>query len=126
MIEYKGYLGKVEFDDDANIFHGEVINLRDVVTFQGETVDELRKAFHESVDDYLDFCATRKEAPEKPYSGKFVVRIEPELHKTLVIQARKNGKSLNALVNDAISRLLDNTQTLQKPPPFRRRHPKPS
>lgn len=126
MIEYKGYLGKVEFDDDANIFHGEVINLRDVVTFQGETVDELRKAFHESVDDYLDFCATRKEEPEKPYSGKFVVRIEPELHKTLVIQARKNGKSLNALVNDAISKLLDNTQTLQKPPPFRRCHPKPS
>jgi predicted HicB family RNase H-like nuclease len=112
MMEYKGYLGKVEFDDDSNIFHGEVINLRDIVTFQGETVDELRKAFHESVDDYLEFCAARGEEPEKPYSGKFVVRIEPELHKSLVVQARKNGKSLNALVNDAISKLLDNSQTL--------------
>ena len=68
MMEYKGYFGKVVFDDEANIFHGEVINLRDVVTFQGKTVEELRKAFHESVDDYLDFCAVREEEPEKPYS----------------------------------------------------------
>ena len=70
MMEYKGYFGKVEFDDEANIFYGEVINLRDVVTFQGETVQDLRKAFRESVDDYLEFCAARDEDPEKPYSGK--------------------------------------------------------
>ena len=112
MMEYKGYLGKVEFDDESNIFHGEVINLRDVVTFQGETVGKLRKAFHESVDDYLEFCAARGEEPEKPYSGKFVVRVEPELHKTLAIRARKDGKSLNSLVNDALSKLFDNTQNL--------------
>ena len=72
------------------------INLRDVVTFQGETVEDLRKAFRESIDDYLEFCAARGEEPEKPYSGKFVVRVEPELHKTISIQAKKNGKSLNA------------------------------
>jgi len=112
MMEYKGYLGKVEFDDESNIFHGEVINLRDVVTFQGETVGKLRKAFHESVDDYLEFCAARGEEPEKPYSGKFVVRVEPELHKTLAIRARKDGKSLNSLVTDALSKLFDNTQNL--------------
>jgi predicted HicB family RNase H-like nuclease len=112
MMEYKGYLGKVEFDDESNIFHGEVINLRDVVTFQGETVGKLRKAFHESVDDYLEFCAARGEEAEKPYSGKFVVRVEPELHKTLAIRARKDGKSLNSLVNDALSKLFDNTQNL--------------
>jgi predicted HicB family RNase H-like nuclease len=111
MMEYKGYLGKVEFDDESNIFHGEVINLRDVVTFQGETVGKLRKAFHESVDDYLEFCAARGEEPEKPYSGKFVVRVEPELHKTLAIRARKDGKSLNSLVTDALSKLFDNTQS---------------
>ncbi|MEE9368903.1 MAG: type II toxin-antitoxin system HicB family antitoxin [Pontiella sp.] len=58
-MEYKGYIGKVEFDDDANIFHGEIINLRDVVTFQGESVTELREAFKDSVDDYLEFCAER-------------------------------------------------------------------
>ena len=105
-MEYKGYFSKVEFDDEANIFHGEVINLRDVVTFQGETVDELRKAFHDSVDDYLEFCAARGEEPEKPYSGKFVVRVEPELHKKIVIQARKNGKSLNSWLHDTLAKVV--------------------
>lgn len=102
MMEYNGYIGHVEFDDEANIFHGEVINLRDVVTFQGATVKELRKAFRDSVDDYIEFCAERGEAPEKPYSGKFVVRVEPELHKAVAIQAKLNRKSLNAWVHDAL------------------------
>jgi len=111
MMEYKGYFAKVEFDDDAGIFHGEVINLRDVITFEGETVKEIRQAFQDSVDDYLDFCRKRGENPEKPYSGKFVVRVEPELHKRVTIEARKTGKSLNVWVNDAISKALkDNTQ----------------
>ena len=103
MMEYKGYVGQVEFDDEADIFHGEVINLRDVVTFQGSTVGELRKAFEESVDDYLDFCAERGESPEKPYSGKFMVRLEPELHKMLAIRAKKARKSLNAWVHDTLA-----------------------
>jgi predicted HicB family RNase H-like nuclease len=102
MMEYKGYFAKVEFDDEANIFHGEIINLRDVITFEGETVKELRKAFHDSVEDYLEFCAERGEDPEKPYSGKFIVRVDPELHKTIAIQALKNGKSLNAWVNETL------------------------
>jgi predicted HicB family RNase H-like nuclease len=101
-MEYKGYFAKVEFDDEANIFHGEIINLRDVITFEGETVDELRTALVDSVEDYLAFCKERGEEPDKPYSGRFLVRVEPELHKTLVIQARKNGKSLNTLVHDAL------------------------
>ena len=113
MMEYKGYFAKVEFDDEANTFHGEVINLRDVITFEGETVDELRKAFNDSVEDYLAFCTERGEDPEKPYSGKFIVRVGPELHKTLVIQARKNGKSLNAWVHDALHRVIkDGTQQI--------------
>ena len=106
MMEYKGYFAKVEFDDEANIFHGEVINLRDVITFQGKTVKELRKAFKDSVDDYLEFCAERGEDPEKPYSGKFMVRVAPELHKIIAIRARKDGKSLNAWVHDALAKIL--------------------
>ena len=102
MMEYKGYLAKVEFDDKDNIFHGEIINLRDVITFEGETVEELLKAFHDSVEDYLEFCAKRGEDPEKPYSGKFIVRVDPALHKTIAIQAKKTGKSLNAWVNDTL------------------------
>jgi predicted HicB family RNase H-like nuclease len=110
-MEYRGYFANVEFDDDANIFHGEVINLRDVITFEGETVNELKTAFHDSVDDYLTFCAERGEEPEKPYSGKFVIRVEPELHKNITIEAHKTGKSLNIWVKDAISKALkDSTQ----------------
>jgi predicted HicB family RNase H-like nuclease len=101
-MEYKGYVAKVEFDDEADIFHGEVINLRDVITFEAETVRKLRQAFRESVDDYLDFCAERGEDPEKPYSGKFVVRVEPELHKSIVIEAKRKGKSLNTWVSETL------------------------
>ena len=106
MMEYKGYFAKVVFDDDADIFHGEVINLRDVITFEGETVRELKVAFHDSVDDYLAFCSVRGEEPEKPYSGKFVVRLEPELHKNITIEARKAGKSLNIWIKNAIHKAL--------------------
>lgn len=106
-MEYKGYSARVQFDEDANIFHGEVINLRDVITFEGETVGELRQAFEDSVDDYLEFCAERGEDPEKPYSGKFVVRVEPELHKRLAIEARRRGVSINALVGETLSKTMD-------------------
>ncbi|RJR43136.1 MAG: type II toxin-antitoxin system HicB family antitoxin [Desulfobacteraceae bacterium] len=112
-MEYKGYFGKVEFDDEANVFHGEVINLRDVITFEGRTVEQLREAFHESIDDYLEFCAARGEDPEKPYSGKFVVRVDPELHKSIVVEARKRGKSLNSWVADALSKAIQGNGTKQ-------------
>ena len=65
MMEYKGHVAKVEFDDEADLFHGEIINLRDVITFQGQAVGELRQAFQDSVEDYLAFCAARGEQPEK-------------------------------------------------------------
>lgn len=102
MMEYKGYAAKVEFDDEANTFYGEVLNLRDVITFQADTVAKLRKAFRESVDDYLDFCKQRGEKPEKPYSGRFVVRVEPELHKRICVKAKLQHKSLNRWVHDAL------------------------
>ena len=107
MMEYKGYVGKVEFDDQAGIFHGEVLNLRDVVTFQGKTVVELRKAFHESIDDYLEFCAERGEEPEKPFSGRFVVRVDPMLHKSIASQARLADKSLNSWVQDVLRKAVE-------------------
>ena len=102
MMTYKGYIAEIEFDDEAGIFHGEAINIRDVITFQGTSVEELRHAFHDSVDDYLEFCAARGEAPEKPFSGKFVVRISPELHRDAYLQARIAKKSLNSWVGEAL------------------------
>jgi predicted HicB family RNase H-like nuclease len=101
-MEYKGYIGIVEYDDEAGVFHGEVINLRDVITFSGESVTELRQAFQESVDDYLAFCAARNEPPEKPFSGTFTVRVAPELHRAASVQARRANKSLNSFVSDLL------------------------
>jgi predicted HicB family RNase H-like nuclease len=81
-------------DSICKCARSEVINLRDVITFEGETVNELKEAFYDSVDDYLTFCAERGEAPVKPYSGKFVVCVEPELHKNITVEARKKRKEL--------------------------------
>jgi len=107
MMRYRGYEAHVEFDDEAAIFHGEVIDIRDVITFQGESVKDVRKAFKDSVDDYLEFCADRGEEPEKPFSGNFTVRITPELHRKAFIASKKAGKSLNAWVGDTLSKSLD-------------------
>lgn len=101
-MEYKGYLGDVTFDSDAHIFHGEVLNTRDVITFQGKTVDELELAFQESIDDYLEWCLEDGVEPEKPYSGKFNLRISPELHKEIAITAKKMKLSINKFVEKAV------------------------
>jgi predicted HicB family RNase H-like nuclease len=102
MMEYKGYIGKVEFDDEAGIFHGELINTRDVITFQGASVAELKKAFRESVGDYLAFCVSRGEEPDRPFSGQFVTRVAPELHRQASVVASLAGKSLNAWISEQL------------------------
>ena len=102
VMEYKGYVGKVEFDDDAEIFHGEVLDTRDVITFQGKSVGELRQAFRDSIDDYLAFCEQRGESPDKPFSGQFVTRIPPHLHREINVAANLAGKSLNAFVTEQL------------------------
>ena len=102
MMEYKGYVAKVEFDDEAEVFHGEVMNVRDVITFEGTSVAELQQAFQESVEDYLAFCAERGEEPEKPFSGKFSLRIDPELHRRITFKARLANKSLNKWVSETL------------------------
>jgi predicted HicB family RNase H-like nuclease len=102
-MKYKGYESVVEFDDEAEIFHGEIINIRDVVTFQGKSVEELKQAFQDSVDDYLEFCQQRGEEPDKPFSGKLMVRINPQLHKVIALRARQEGKSLNSWIEQQLS-----------------------
>ena len=102
MMEYKSYMAKVEFDEKANIFHGEVINTRDVITFQGTEVSELRKAFEDSIEDYLEFCEQRGESPDRPFSGNFMVRIPPELHREITVLSRKAKTSLNAFVQSTL------------------------
>jgi len=102
MLTYKDYIAHVNFDEEAELFHGEVINTRDVITFQGDTVKAIKKAFKDSVDDYLAFCKERGEEPEKPFTGKLSLRLDPELHRKAYTAARVQGVSLNAWVAKAI------------------------
>jgi predicted HicB family RNase H-like nuclease len=116
MMKYKGYLGKVEFDADADILHGEVVGIRDVVTFQGRSVKEIEKAFRDSVDDYLAFCKERGESPNRTCSGHFVLRIDSELHRKAEMLASASSKSLNAWVADCLSReVTESFPTLRLP-----------
>ena len=103
-MTYQGYEASISLDDDATLFHGEVLNLRDVVTFQGQSVTDLKKAFAESIDDYVAFCKQRGEEPERPYSGQFIVRIDPPLHRDAVHAAQKAGVSLNKWMAETIER----------------------
>ena len=107
-MTYKGYQAIVEFDEEARVLSGEVINTRDVITFQADSAEEVEKAFQESVDDYLEFCKARGEEPEKPFSGTFTVRMSPEQHRELALEARRAGLSINAYV---VNRLHPKTMT---------------
>ena len=104
MLKYKGYTGHAIFDDEAGIFHGEVENTRDVITFQGRSVDELETAFRESIDDYLEWCAERGKSPDKPFSGRLILRMPPPLHRRLATEASRQGKSLNTVVIEKLEK----------------------
>jgi len=107
MMKYKGYIGHVEYDDEAKIFHGEVVGLRDIITFQGKSVGELEKAFHDSINVYLNWCKERGEKPEKTFSGTFNLRIPPELHAKLALHARTVGISLNSYVTEKLRSIIE-------------------
>lgn len=100
-----GYVARVELDEEAGLFHGEVINTRDVLTFQGRTLDELRAAFADTIADYAEWCRERGKEPERPYSGNFTVRVSPELHRRIAAAAARDGKSVNAFVVSALERI---------------------
>ena len=104
MLKYKGYAGLVEYDDEAGIFHGEVIDLKDVITFQGQSVEELERAFRESIDDYLEFCQERGEEPDKPFSGRLMLRLPAALHRKVYVTALKEGKSLNQWISERLEK----------------------
>ena len=102
MLQYKGYKGHAEFDDEAGLFHGEVLDLRDVITFQGTSVEELEREFRNSVDDYLEFCEERGEEPDRPFSGRLMLRLPPHVHHNVYVRARKEGKSLNQWIAEKL------------------------
>jgi predicted HicB family RNase H-like nuclease len=103
-LTYKGYTAKIEFDPEDNILFGNILGIRDTVGFHGETVKELKEAFYEAVDFYLESCEKAEREPNKPFSGKFMVRVNTSLHSELAVAAANAGKSLNQWVADTLQK----------------------
>ena len=104
MISYKGYQAAILFDHDAEVFHGEVVGTRDVIFFEATSVEELKREFRFSIDDYLLMCAEQGQPPDKPFSGKIPLRISPEVHRAATAAAKADGKSLNAWLAAVVER----------------------
>ena len=98
MLKYKGYTGYVVYDGEARIFHGDVVGIRAVITFQGTTVDEIEQAFKDSIDDYLEWCEKREKEPEKAYSGKLNLRMPISTHAKIAAEAAQHGMSVNSYI----------------------------
>ena len=103
----KGFAARVEYSEDDGCFVGHIAGIRDVIGFHGESVADLRTAFEEAVDDYLKTCKKTGQEPNRPYSGQFRLRLEPELHARAAMVAEARGKSLNAWVSDAIEKSIN-------------------
>ncbi|HEY5313766.1 MAG TPA: type II toxin-antitoxin system HicB family antitoxin [Pirellulales bacterium] len=102
---YKSFLGRAEYDPDDDSFDGEILGIRDVITFSSKTRKGLQKAFQESVDDYLAWCKSRGKEPNRPFSGNFLIRATLDLHRGLNTRAAAEGKSLNAFVVEHLQTL---------------------
>jgi len=107
MLKYKGYAGTVEYDSEENTLFGKVINANAVITFVGKSTDDIKKAFEDSVDCYLDTCKKKGIEPKKPFSGNIRLRIDPKLHQQLSIKAAEKSSSLNAFIVEAIEHAVE-------------------
>jgi predicted HicB family RNase H-like nuclease len=107
MESYKGYTATVVFDPDDMVLHGRVDNLRDLITFRAPAIEDLQKEFESAIDEYLEYCAARGKEPDRPYSGRFVLRLEPALHRKVAIAADRQEVSINTWIVNAINTALD-------------------
>lgn len=105
-MEYKDYVGTIEFSEKDCLLYGKVLGIRSLVSYEGTTAKELLNDFHESVDEYLRLCAEKGEEPEKAYKGSFNVRFSPELHKKAALYAISEGLSLNSFIERTVSGFL--------------------
>lgn len=104
ILTYKGYQGRFEYDPEADIFHGDVLHLTDVITFQGRSIDELKTALADSIEVYLEYCAKKGRKPQKPFSGTFNVRLQPDVHQRIAMMAARDGVSLNKWVAKTLTK----------------------
>lgn len=112
IIEYKGYHTRVECSLEDGVLFGRIEGIRDLVTFECESITEAELEFHKAVDDYLEFCTEVGKEPEKEYKGQFNIRIDPELHRAAAVAAFKEGVSLNSFVAQAIREKLTGEKQL--------------
>ena len=101
-MNYSGYHARIEYDDEDEIFLGKIAGISDVVGFHASSVADLKNAFHEAVDDYIEACAKAGKDPQKPFSGKMMFRVKPEIHRRASIAAELSGKSLNQWAEDVL------------------------
>jgi predicted HicB family RNase H-like nuclease len=104
VMSYKGYSARIDYHDEDGLFTGRIAGIRDGVGFHGETVDELRAAFHEAVEDYIETCAKIGKEPQKAFSGQVMFRVSPEVHRKAALAAELAGKSLNQWAEEALER----------------------
>ncbi|NIE74459.1 type II toxin-antitoxin system HicB family antitoxin [Pantoea sp. Ap-967] len=103
VMTYRGYEARIEYSDEDQLLIGHVAGIRDVIGFHGESINELRQAFEEAVDDYLETCEKLGRAPQKAYSGKLSLRLEPALHASVAAKAELAQVSINQWVSDILS-----------------------
>ena len=114
-LQYRGYLGSVRYSDEDQTLYGRLEFIRALVTYEGEDVKSLTKAFHEAVDDYLDLCNEYGRTPEVPLKGSFNVRPGRDLHRRAMAYARREGMSLNAVVTQALRHMLADSGEMPAP-----------
>ncbi len=112
ILTYKGFIGSAHFSSDDSVFFGKIESINDLITFEGNDVDELIKSFHEAVDDYITLCKETGKKPLKSCKGSFNVRIAPEIHMKALEKATLLGVSLNQLVQKAIEKEVEKTTSL--------------
>ena len=106
-MTYKGYLGSVAYSEEDNVFFGKIEGINGLVNFEGESVYELKKAFHEAVDDYLAYCKDEGIEPDKSYTGVLNIRITPAIHRQIAMLAKQSGLTLNGYIKEALKEKAD-------------------
>lgn len=110
MLEYKGYHAKIEFDKEDMLLTGEVFGIRDSLNFHASSVEEIEEVFHQSIDNYLEFCAEIGKTPDREFKGSFNVRIDQDLHREAAFDADREGMTLNQYVENAIRAAVNKTE----------------
>ena len=107
-MKYKGYTGSVDYSEEDNCLHGRVQGMvKDCITYEGSTIDELAEDFHDAVDDYLNMCHEKGIPPRRPYSGTVNVRLSPDVHNRVAMMAKEKGITINAFIRSAVTKELD-------------------